>query len=245
MARLTAQGSGQVESDTWISSGSDLAGRLAAGAVLGAVDDVVAGRTKRALCLVRPPGHHARPTNPMGFCLYGSVAVAAADAVARLQLSRILIVDWDVHHGNGTQEMFYQDPTVAFFSIHRHPFYPGSGAEAETGSGQGLGTTRNVPVRFGTSRSEYLNAFSTELSQFADRYKPELILISAGFDAHAEDPVGSLGLETDDFNVMTNTVMQIADNHANGRLISVMEGGYNIPILAGCISEHLEVLDSK
>lgn len=242
MQRAATAGGGQVEEDTWMSSGSELAARLAAGAVLDAVADVVDGRAHRALCLVRPPGHHARPDAPMGFCLYGSVAAGAAAAVGRLGLNRVLIVDWDVHHGNGTQEMFYDRPEVGFFSIHRHPFYPGTGGRDETGSRDGLGATRNVPLAFGTTRTEYLAAFRTQLESFADRIKPELILLSAGFDAHAEDPVGSLGLETEDFRTMTEVVLGVAANHAQGRLVSVLEGGYNIPILAGCVAEHLESL---
>jgi acetoin utilization deacetylase AcuC-like enzyme len=181
----------------------------------------------------------------MGFCLFGSVAAAAADAVDRLGLSRVLIVDWDVHHGNGTQEMFYDDPRIAFFSIHRYPFYPGSGAADETGTGQGLGFTRNVPLAFGTSPKDYLAAFRSSLEAMADRIKPELILLSAGFDAHAEDPVGNLGLEVEHFEVMTAEVLQIAETHAQGRIVSVLEGGYNVPILAGCVAAHLVALGAK
>jgi acetoin utilization deacetylase AcuC-like enzyme len=152
--RAEEAGGGQVEADTWMTPGSELAARLAAGAAVGAVESVVQGEDRRALCLVRPPGHHARPAEPMGFCLYASVAVAAADALARHGLDRILIVDWDVHHGNGTQEIFYDDPRVGFLSIHRYPFYPGTGARDETGTGQGLGSTWNVPVSYGTARAD-------------------------------------------------------------------------------------------
>ena len=243
--RKELAGGGQVEADTWISTGSELAARLAAGAVVDAVEQVIGGPDRRALCLVRPPGHHARPDEPMGFCLFGSIAVGAAAATTRLGVNRVLIVDWDVHHGNGTQEMFYADPAVAFFSMHRHPFYPGSGTIAETGTGRGLGLTRNLPVAFGTSRAAIVSAFRSELEAFADQVKPELILISAGFDAHAEDPVGNLGLEIDDFNEMCRIVLGIASAHANGRVVSVLEGGYNIAILAGCVSEHLDILEEK
>src|SRR5206468_3841098 len=155
----------------------------------------------------------------------------AADAVHRLELDRVLIVDWDVHHGNGTQEIFYEDPRVAFLSIHRYPFYPGSGAASETGAGRGLGKTRNVPIAFGTSPAEFLAAFRWHLDDMADRIRPELVLVSAGFDAHAEDPVGSLGLEVEDFEEMTRDVLGVAETHAGGRLVSVLEGGYNVPIL--------------
>jgi acetoin utilization deacetylase AcuC-like enzyme len=236
---FTAKGGGQIEADTWISPGSALAARLAAGAVVDAVSSVIEGPDRRAFCAVRPPGHHARPTNPMGFCLFGGVAVAAADAVDRLGLSRVLIVDWDVHHGNGTQEMFYNDSRVSFLSIHRYPFYPGSGAADETGTGRGLGFTKNVPLAFGTARKDYLAAFRSSLEAMADRVKPELVILSAGFDAHADDPVGSLGLEVEDFEAMTLDILQVAETHAKGRIVSVMEGGYNVPILAGCVAAHL------
>ena len=235
---------GQVEADTWVSEDSDLAARLAAGAVIGAIDLILTTEVRRAFCLVRPPGHHARPADPMGFCLYGSVAVGAADAIHRLGVGRVLIVDWDVHHGNGTQEIFYDDPRVGFFSIHRHPFYPGSGAAEETGTGRGQGTTRNVPIAYGTKRRDYLAAFRTELESFADEIKPELILLSAGFDAHAEDPVGNLGLEVEDFTEMTQTIKEIAGQHTGGKLVSILEGGYNVSILAGCISQHCDDLEA-
>ena len=238
-------GFGQVEADTWMSEHSELAARLAAGAVIGAIDLVLTTDVHRAFCLVRPPGHHARPDDPMGFCLYGSVAVGAADAIHRLGVERVLIVDWDVHHGNGTQEIFYDDPRVGFFSIHRHPFYPGTGSSGETGTGRGLGTTQNVPIAYGVKRRDYLAAFQSRLETFADQIRPELILLSAGFDAHAEDPVGDLGLETEDFTEMTRIVKDIAKQHTGGKLVSILEGGYNVSILAGCISQHLHDLEAE
>ena len=240
--RLAAAGGGLIEADTSISPESPLAARLAAGATIEAVKSVVTGPDPRAFCLVRPPGHHARHEQPMGFCLFASVAVAASDAVERLGMSRVMVVDWDVHHGNGTQEIFYDDPRVAFLSLHRYPFYPGSGAKNETGSGRGLGTTRNVPIAYGTSRADYLAAFRSTIEGMADQFRPELILLSAGFDAHAADPVGDLGLEVEDFEEMTRSILHVADTHSNGRLVSVLEGGYNVPILAGCVAAHLEVL---
>ena len=242
---FASKGGGQIEADTWVSPGSSMAARLAAGAAVDAVSTVIEGPEKLAFCAVRPPGHHARPDQPMGFCLFGSVAVAAADAVERLGLSRVLIVDWDVHHGNGTQEMFYDDHRVAFFSIHRYPFYPGSGAKDETGTGAGLGLTKNVPVSFGTSREDYLAAFRSNLEAMADEVRPELVILSAGFDAHAEDPVGNLGLEVEDFETLTRDVLQVAETHAQGRLVSVMEGGYNVSILAGCVAAHLQAMGAE
>jgi acetoin utilization deacetylase AcuC-like enzyme len=242
LGAMEVQGPGLVEPDTWLGPGSLLAARLAAGAAIEAVSEVVAGPDRRALCLVRPPGHHARPDEPMGFCFFNSIAVAAADAVTRHELGRVLIVDWDVHHGNGTQEIFEADPRVGFLSIHRYPFYPGTGAADETGTGPGLGTTRNVPLPFGTSRASYRAAFRNALEAMADRMRPELVLVSAGFDAHAEDPIGSLGLEIEDFELLTRDVLDVADVHAEGRIVSVLEGGYNLSILAGCIEAHLRVL---
>ena len=242
VARFELKGGGPFEADTWVYPGSNQAALLAAGATIEAVAGVVAGPDAKALCLVRPPGHHARPHDAMGFCLYGNIAVAAADAVQRLGLARVLIVDFDVHHGNGTQEAFYGDGRVGFLSIHRYPFYPGTGAADETGEGAGLGFTRNVPIAYGTPRPQYLAAFRAALEDLAAKVRPELVLLSAGFDAHAEDPVGDLGLEVEDFATLTRTVMDIADTHAQGRIVSVLEGGYNVPILAGCVAEHLRAL---
>jgi acetoin utilization deacetylase AcuC-like enzyme len=242
VSRFSDQGGGAIEADTWVSSGSILAARLSAGAAVQAVEDVVFGQAERALCLVRPPGHHARPTEPMGFCLYASISVAAAHAVARLELDRLLIVDFDVHHGNGTQEIFYASPNVGFLSIHRYPFYPGTGAADETGSGPALGRIRNVPIRYGTPRPFFLSAFRNSLEALASQINPELVLVSAGFDAHAEDPVGDLGLEIEDFDTITRHISAVADVHAAGRIVSVLEGGYNVPILAGCVEAHIRAL---
>ena len=242
VATWQRHGSGQVEADTWMSAGTSLAARLAAGSAIEAVRGVIEGDDRQAFCLVRPPGHHARPDQPMGFCFYASAAAAAADAMARHGLNRILIVDWDVHHGNGTQEIFDREPRVGFLSLHRWPFYPGTGSAAETGSGPGLGTTKNVPLPHGIARADYLAAFRASLGAMADRMRPELVIVSAGFDAHAADPVGDLGLETDDFESMTRDVRQVAATWSGGRLVSILEGGYNVPILAGCVSAHLDAL---
>jgi acetoin utilization deacetylase AcuC-like enzyme len=199
------------------------------------------GRGRNALCLVRPPGHHATPTHSMGFCLFNNIALAAQRARQAHDLKRILIVDWDVHHGNGTQDIFYADPEVQFFSVHRYGrgFYPGSGAADETGTGAGLGRTLNLPLRFGVSRKEYLAAFAAGLETAADAIKPELILLSAGFDAHAADPIGSLGLEVEDFADMTRMILQTARTHSGGRLVSCLEGGYDLEALALSVEAHL------
>ncbi len=243
--RLESEGGGMLDPDTWLLPGSVLAARLAAGAAVEAVSYVMDEPGRRALCLVRPPGHHARPASGMGFCIYANVAVAAADALERLELGRVLIVDFDVHHGNGTQEIFYESSRVGFLSIHRYPFYPGTGARDETGSGPGLGSIANIPVLYGTPLAEYHAAFRAGLEKLADRIRPELVLISAGFDAHAEDPVGDLGLEVEDFEILTKEIVSIAETHAGGRIVSVLEGGYNVPILAGCVVAHLDALGAE
>ena len=239
------KGGGLIEADTWVFPGSNAAALLAAGACVEAVSLVAGGGDRRAFCAVRPPGHHARPHEPMGFCLYDNIAVAAADARDRLGLERILIVDFDVHHGNGTEEIFYEDGRIAFLSIHRFPFYPGTGAKDETGSGAGLGFTKNIPLHFGTSRADYRSAFRAGLEALADRVRPELVLVSAGFDAHAEDPVGSLGLEVEDFVELTQMIVDVAETHAEGRVVSILEGGYNVPILAGCVEAHIRALGAE
>jgi acetoin utilization deacetylase AcuC-like enzyme len=180
----------------------------------------------------------------MGFCLFNNIALAAHRARATHHLSRILIVDWDVHHGNGTQDIFYDDDVVTFFSIHRFGpgFYPGTGAAGETGQGPGLGHTINVPVRYGTAPKEYHAQFNRALENIADKIKPELVLLSAGFDAHAQDPIGSLGLEVEDFVTLTERVLDVAKTHAGGRLVSCLEGGYNLHALAESVEAHLRGL---
>jgi len=242
VADLCRRGGGPLDADTVASPASYDVARLAAGAACDATRRVLAGEEATALCLVRPPGHHALADRAMGFCLLGNVAVAAKLAVDEFQLDRVLVVDWDVHHGNGTQDLFYDDPRVGFFSIHRWPFWPGTGAADETGHGDGLGATRNLPVTFGTPRRDYLTRFTDELTAFASRLKPQLVLVSAGFDSHAADPIGSLGLETEDFAELTSVVRAIADDQAAGRVVSVLEGGYNPPVLADCVAVHLEGL---
>ncbi|MGI9430108.1 MAG: histone deacetylase family protein [Bythopirellula sp.] len=235
---LVARGGGRADADTVVSPASVDVARLGAGALCDAVARVISGPEQQALCLVRPPGHHALAERAMGFCLFNNVAVAAAAALDH-GLERILIVDWDVHHGNGTQAIFYDDPRVGFFSVHRWPFYPGTGDSTETGAGDGLGSTRNVPVPFGTSRQEYQSRVLSELEDFAGRIQPELVLVSAGFDSHREDPIGSLGLEVEDFAWLTDAARDTASAFAGGRLVSTLEGGYNPPVLAECVATHL------
>jgi acetoin utilization deacetylase AcuC-like enzyme len=232
----------RLDPDTVASADSYDVARRAAGTAIDAVDRVLKGEALRALCLVRPPGHHALPNRAMGFCLFGNIAVAAAHARAVHGLNRVLIVDWDVHHGNGTQDMFYEDGHVHFLSLHRWPFYPGTGAADETGSGPGLGATLNIPLPFGISRPDYIAAFTRALETAAARCRPELILVSAGFDAHAEDPIGSLGLETEDFGELTRILCDAAAQYCGGKVVSLLEGGYNVQRLAESVALHLEVL---
>ena len=245
ISRLEANGGGMLDPDTWLLPGSGLAARLAAGGAIEAVSYVMAKPDRRALCLGRPPGHHARPSSGMGFCIYGNVALAASAALKQFDLNRVLIVDFDVHHGNGTQEAFYGSSQVGFLSIHRYPFYPGTGAKDETGEGDGLGSTLNIPLAYGTTVDQYHAAFRSGLETLADRIRPELVLISAGFDAHAEDPVGDLGLDLDDFEKLTQAIVYVAETHASGRIVSILEGGYNIPILAGAVEIHLHALGAE
>jgi acetoin utilization deacetylase AcuC-like enzyme len=240
--RFAGSGGGWIEVDTRVSTASVEVARLASGAVCDAVTRVMGGEEKNAVCLVRPPGHHALRSAAMGFCLLNHVAVAARLAIDALGVARVLIVDWDVHHGNGTQATFWEDPRVGFLSIHRYPFYPGTGSADETGGGAGLGTTVNLPVSFGTPRADYRERFCRAIDSFADTLRPELILVSAGFDAHRQDPIGSLGLEVEDFEYLTQRVLSVAEAHACGRVISVLEGGYNPPVLAESVAVHLETM---
>ncbi|OYW24418.1 MAG: histone deacetylase [Planctomycetales bacterium 12-60-4] len=242
VAEFATAGGGRIESDTVVSRHSYDVAMTASGAALAAVDDVLTGRDWTALCLIRPPGHHALPKSAMGFCLFNNVALAAEHALRVHDLERVLIVDWDVHHGNGTQDVFYERDDVYFFSSHRSPFYPGTGAADETGTGAGLGATFNLPLAFGTPRKDFLSRFERMLTDAAARCRPQLVLLSAGFDAHRDDPIGSLGLETEDFVRLTNCVQDVAREYCGGRVVSLLEGGYNVSALADCVAVHLEQL---
>jgi len=242
LRQFARAGGGRIEADTVVSPRSFEVAALASGAVCDAVRRVASGEDRNAFCLIRPPGHHALPSEAMGFCLLNHAAVAARMAIDELKLSSVLIVDWDVHHGNGTQDIFWRDPQAGYFSIHRWPFYPGTGREDETGGGAGEGATRNLPIEFGTPREKQFEQFRSALGEFAARIQPQLVLISAGFDAHADDPVGSLGWTTDDYAMLTRDVQAVADRHAQGRIVSLLEGGYNCGVLAGCVEAHLAAL---
>lgn len=240
--RFVDQGGGRIEQDTMVSEQSWNAATRASGAACDAVRRVIEGEDRNAFCLMRPPGHHALHSQPMGFCLVNHVAVAARAAIEQWQLERVMILDWDVHHGNGTQATFWDDPNVAFLSMHRFPFYPGTGAANEEGEGPGKGLTVNLPIAFGTARREQLDRFRRGVEKLAEKFRPELVLVSAGFDSHKDDPIGSLGLESEDFASLTDIVMEVAAAHAKGRLVSLLEGGYNPTALAESVQIHLERL---
>jgi acetoin utilization deacetylase AcuC-like enzyme len=228
--------------DTIISARSLDAALRATGAALNAVDAVFNQQVQNAFCIVRPPGHHATPIKGMGFCLFNNVAIAARYAQRKYGVKRVLIADWDVHHGNGTQDIFYADGSVFFFSTHQHPWYPGTGAPDETGEGAGAGMIMNCPFPAGSGRREILGAFEQMLVPAAKRVKPELVLISAGFDSRINDPLGNFLLTDADFADLTRVMLEIADQFAGGRLVSVMEGGYNLTGLGSGVRAHVSAL---
>ena len=241
--REVAHGRGQLSTgDTAIGPHSSEAARIAAGSVLSALDAVFAGSTRNAFCAVRPPGHHANATHGMGFCLFNSVAIAARYAQQRHGAEKVAIVDWDVHHGNGTQDIFYRDNSVLFFSTHQSPWYPGTGAASERGEGAGLGTTINCPLPAGSGRTEIFHAFERSLRPRVQEFRPDLILISAGFDSRVNDPLGQFLLTDDDFRDLTGIVMELASEYCHDRLVSVLEGGYSLTGLASAVEAHVRTL---
>jgi acetoin utilization deacetylase AcuC-like enzyme len=239
---LCEQGETYVDADTRISPQSFEVARLAAGAAITAVDEVMREEGGRAFCIIRPPGHHATITNAMGFCLFNNAAVGARYAQSRYGVERVLIIDWDVHHGNGTQEIFWTDPTVFYFSTHQYPYYPGTGAAGERGGGLAEGTTLNIPLTMGTPAREHRQAFTDALHQIESRFPPDLVIISAGFDSRRGDPLGGLMLEDSDFYEMTRDVLRIAEKHASGRVIGLLEGGYNLDLLGASVKSHITAL---
>ena len=231
-----------LDPDTSVSPGSVHAARLAAGCLLDAVAAIGAGEGPRAMCLVRPPGHHAEPDRAMGFCLFDNVAIAAEAARAAGIAERVLIVDWDVHHGNGTQAAFYERPDVLTFDVHQHPLYPGSGTAGERGAGAGLDRCLNLPVPAGLGDADYLALFDRFLIPAAERFEPDLVLVSAGFDAHVDDPLGGMAITTAGFAALCARVRALADRHAGGRLILALEGGYDLAALRASVAACLGVL---
>jgi acetoin utilization deacetylase AcuC-like enzyme len=233
-----------LDEDTAVCPESFDVARLAAGAAVRAVDQVFESRSQNAFAVVRPPGHHATPNRAMGFCLFNNAAIGARYAQARYGAERVLIIDWDVHHGNGTQDIFYKDPSVFYFSTHQYPYYPGTGRSTETGEGEGVGTTLNVPLGAGTPARVHREAFTAALKQIEREFHPDLIIVSAGFDSRREDPLGGLMLEDVDFQEMTEEVMHLADRHAAGRIVSLLEGGYNLQTLGETVRRHVATLNS-
>ena len=242
--RIAEAGGGMIGADTVMSARSYEAALYAAGGLLTGVDAVVQNAAHAAFCLVRPPGHHATASTAMGFCLFNNVAIAARHLQRAHGVGKVAIVDWDVHHGNGTQDIFYGDPSVLYFSIHRFPFYPGTGASQETGAGEGKGTTVNVPISYHAGREAYLEAFREAIEQRARPFQPEFVLISAGFDAYHADPVGSLGLDPEDYAEMTAIAQELA-SPSGGRIVSVLEGGYDLRGLGLCVRHHLAQLATE
>jgi acetoin utilization deacetylase AcuC-like enzyme len=228
--------------DTDICEDSLQAALMAAGGTIAAVDAVMGGRVANAFCLVRPPGHHATTDRGMGFCIFNNVAIGARHAQAMHGVERVLIVDWDVHHGNGTQDIFYEDGSVLYFSTHQWPFYPGTGARWETGAENGKGATINCPVRAGSGRREIFEAFELSLLPAMSRFRPELVMISAGFDAREGDLLGGLMLTDQDFADLTTMMIKLAEEHAEGRIVSVLEGGYSLSGLGSAAAAHVAAL---
>ncbi len=229
--------------DTQICPDSYIAAIAAAGGVLEAIDIVFEKKDKNAFCLIRPPGHHACSNQGMGFCIFNNIAIGARYAQKKYGIKKVLIVDWDVHHGNGTQEIFDSDPSVFYFSTHEWPLYPGTGSVNDVGKGKAAGTKLNCPIQAGeNSRKEIIEAFEKKLIPAMDTFNPELVLISCGFDAHHLDPLGGLNLTDDDYATLTDIVLTIAKKYAKGRLVSVLEGGYDLRALASAARAHVERL---
>lgn len=244
LQRMSHAGGGHVDGDTYVNPDSYHAALLAAGGLLNVTDMVLHGQADNGFALIRPPGHHALIQRGMGFCLFANVSIAARWAQDHHGLDRVLIVDFDVHHGNGTQDIFYEDPTVLFFSTHQYPHYPGTGRGTERGKGAGEGFTINVPMEAGEGDAEYHAIFLKSLVPAADAFKPEFVMISAGFDAHKDDPLASMGLTEAGYADLTDIVAGIAKRYANGRILSSLEGGYNLTALAYSVDAHIKALVS-
>lgn len=241
---LASAGGGHIDPDTYVSRDSYDAAIHAAGALLTGVDLVMNNETDNAFCLVRPPGHHATPTRGMGFCLFNNVAIAARYIQSKYNIDKIVIIDWDVHHGNGTQDAFYGDPSVMYFSIHRYPFYPGTGREEETGIDKGAGFTINVPLSHDTGPQEFMKIFEDIMENKIRKFGPQFFLISAGFDAYHLDPVGGLNLGVAEYNTIAKLTQEAAKDCCEGRIVSCLEGGYHLQDLPKCIEGYLSGLYS-
>lgn len=235
----------QIDADTVVSEQSDVTARLAAGGACRAVDAVVSGEAENVFVACRPPGHHATVGQAMGFCLYNNVAVAAryAQATYPTEIKKILVVDFDVHHGNGTQDIFYDDPTVFYYSLHQYPWYPGTGDARERGVREGEGFTLNVPIHAGTSADEYLQLFEQGLESAMKTIAPDLVIISAGFDAHIADPLGQLELTDDSYARMSRRLKEAAGTSGKGRIVSCLEGGYDLRTMGETVRTHVAALE--
>jgi acetoin utilization deacetylase AcuC-like enzyme len=241
--RGTAEGGGAwLDLDTYVVSRSYEAALRAAGGALAATDAVLDGEVASAFCLVRPPGHHATADRAMGFCLFNNVAIAAAHALERRGLERVAIVDFDVHHGNGTQDAFYSEPRVLYVSTHQYPFYPGTGHWRETGDGPGEGTTANLPLPPGCGRIEYLRAYREVVAPLVRRFRPELLLVSAGFDAHFADPLAQMLLDTRGYYEIASLLKALGDELCDGRIVCTLEGGYDHTVLAWSVQACIDAL---
>ena len=236
LGRLAAvsrgDGVARLDSDTYALPQSPAVAHLAAGAVIGGVDSVLTGAADNALAIVRPPGHHATAERQMGFCLLNNVAIAARHAQAQHNCGKVLIIDYDVHHGNGTQDIFYADPSVMFISIHQSPFYPGTGALGETGSGAGAGYTLNLPIAGGHGDASYERLFAEVVWPAAEQFAPDLLLVSAGFDAHWVDPLAQMQLSLTGYDWLARECLRMAERLCGGKIVFVMEGGYDLEALA-------------
>lgn len=236
------QGRVALDPDTVVSSGSHRAALQAVAGTLAAADAVASGQLSHVFCAVRPPGHHAEAHRSMGFCLFNNVAILARYLQKRHGMANILIIDWDVHHGNGTQHIFEEDPSVLYISTHQFPFYPGTGATRETGVGRGEGYTMNVPLPAGSDDATYIEAFEQEILPRALAYRPDCVVLSAGFDAHYADPLAQMQVTEEGYRRMTRVVKEIAATCSQQRLISVLEGGYNLEALGRSVTAHIEEL---
>ncbi len=243
--KICKNGGGMLDPDTHVGSESYQVTLLAVGGIMAAVDAVMNKKIKNAFCAIRPPGHHAERDKAMGFCIFNNVAVGARYVQKKFGLKKVLIVDWDVHHGNGTQNIFLDDSSVFYFSVHQFPYYPGSGAENETGEGEGEGYTFNMPMVAGSGDVEYIEAFQNIFYPVAYKFSPEFIFISAGFDAHEQDPLAGINLSEAGYKKMTEVITRLASECAEGRLVSVLEGGYNFRSLSVSVEKHIRALMGK
>lgn len=234
-----------LDADTTISRDSYNVALLAVGGVLAGVDAVIHNKVENAFCAVRPPGHHAEFERAMGFCIFNNIAIATRYTQKKHNLKKILIVDWDAHHGNGTQNAFYQDPTVYYFSVHQFPHYPGTGKEDEIGEKEGTGFTLNMPMAAGSGDLEYREAFQNILYPAAKKFSPDFILISAGFDGHKDDPLSNLNLTAEGYKYLTQIIMDLAKECCQGKLVSILEGGYNLKAFSESVEAHITALMGK